>query len=133
MSESIEQRSAARAALVTQLETVVTSAQAVFGELPNNPAGVSPFVTVESDGSFPRWEPAIYNQFRFVVAVWVNREVAEDTENTLDQLAYEIAQAIGGWHNGVFWQFSETGYFGPVDVWPGQWRYEFHYIEIEWE
>ncbi len=130
--QGLENRAAARAALFAELQTGVTSAQAFFDHLPPDPAGVSPFVTVESDGVHYEAEPAIYNKFRFVIGAWVERSNAETAEGVSDTLALEIGAAVLGWHKAEFTQPSEMQYF-PADIWPGQWRVEFFFIQIEWE
>lgn len=128
----LENRADARAALLAELQAGVTAAQEFFDHLPADPAGVSPFITIESDGVDYQAEPAIYSNFRFVVGAWVERENPATAEDITDLLAYQIGAAVLGWHNARFWQPSDTQYF-PADIWPGQWRVEFFYLQIDWE
>lgn len=131
MANELVSRAEARASLVAALTAGCPSAQGVLSSLPDNPQ-ISPFLSVESAGAFVQWEPAIYNQFRFIIGVYINRIDPDDTEDILDQLALEIAQTIGGWHNGEFFQMSDADYL-PADVWPGQWRFEFFFVQVDWE
>lgn len=129
---AVELRSEARASLLTALETGVTQAQEHYPYLPTNPAGLSPYITIESDGAEYTWTPADYNRFRFVVGAWVVRDDPEDAEDLLDTLAQQIGTTVQSWHNATFWQPSRPDYVDG-DNYPGQWRVEWFFVEVDWE
>ena len=128
-SNSISNRKDARNSLVTALEAI-TGFQEVYDYLPKDFGGQSPVCTVDGLSQFPQFEPAVMETFQFAVGVWVNRAAAATAEDTLDDLAQDVAEVIQDWHNGFFFQPSECTYEELED---GQYRVEWHFVQVDWE
>lgn len=126
-----EDRAEARASLFAALQTGVTAGQTFEKHLPANPSGTSPIITVESDGALTTEEPAEYNNFRFVIGAFVERSDPATAEDVSDLLQMQIAQTVKLWHNAKFWRWSTMDYL-KGDNYPGQWRVEWFYVEVDW-
>lgn len=129
-SSSITNRKDARASLVTALQTV-SGFQAVYNHLPKSFDGQSPVCTVDGLSQFPDFNaPAAAETFQFSVGVWVRRDDAAAAEDLTDDLAQAVAEVVYGWHNGLFFQPSEATY---EELESGQYRVEWHFVQVDWE
>ena len=129
-SNSISNRKDARNSLVTALQTI-TGFQAVYDHLPKTFSGQSPVCTVDAISQFPDFNaPALAETFQFAVGVWVDRGDAAASEDLLDDLAQDVAEVVQGWHNSIFYQPSEATY---EELERGQYRVEWHFVQVDWE
>ena len=135
-SNDISNRKDARNSLVTALQTI-TGFQVVFDHLPKDAGGQTPFCCVDSMGQYPQFlGSAVAETFQFAVGVWIKRGSAGDSisaetvEDTLDDLAQDVAEVVQDWHNGIFYQAAECDYETLDD---GTYRVEWHYVQVDWE
>ena len=128
-ANAISNRKDARNSLVAAL-TAVPGFQAVFNHLPKDFDGQSPVCTIDGVSQYPQFMPAIFETFQFAVGVWVRRDDAATAEDQIDDLAQSVAQTIAAWHNGTFYQPSEATY---EELESGQYRVEWHFVQVDWE
>lgn len=129
-SSSISNRKDARNSLATALGTI-TGFQAVYDHLPKGFDGQSPVCTIDAVSQYPDLASAPGTEtFQFAVGVWVRRDDAAAAEDTLDDLAQDVAEAVEAWHNGIFYQASEATY---EELESGQYRVEWHFVQVDWE
>ena len=129
-SNDLTSRKDARNALVTVLETI-TALQKVYDHDTVDFAGQSPVCVVQSLSQFPQFRGSVNtDSHQFVAEVYVNRADAGAAEDTLDDLAQDIAEAVEAWHTAFFFQPSEC-FYGIIDG--IHYRGESHYIQVDWE
>ena len=129
-SSSITNRKDARNSLVTAL-TAITGLQVIYDHLPKTFSGQSPICTVDAISQFPDFNaPAVTETFQFAIGIWVDRADAGAAEDLLDDLAQDVAEVVLAWHNGIFYQPSEATY---EELEKGQYRVEWHFVQVDWE
>jgi hypothetical protein len=123
--------------LVAKLKTITLLADEaggtahVVGYWPKDPQGISPFVGVDSGSvQYPtETDESNMTPFAFAVGVWVRRDAAEAAaEDTLDDLALEIAEVIRNNYNGRFVAESVTDQetIGGIPY-----KFEVHFVVID--
>ncbi len=132
---SLPNRKTTRAALVTDLKTVIgltteAGGQAhVFDHLVKDPGGISPFATVE-DGESQydlSGDDSALHPLGFVIGFWIRRDDASASESLLDDLFLALGDILRTKYMARFTRPSVLDY----DILAGiEYRIEFHFVEI---
>lgn len=122
---TLTSRKVARAQLKSVIKTGVETIFDIDGwtftgyeSEPKNPAGVSPFFSVHSDGTMTTFPDYAREYHRFWVTTYWKRDDPDTTEDAIDDLSQAIrqtlldnAEAVGYWQDLIFdEEFSEMAY-----------------------
>lgn len=116
--------------VVAKITADSTIAQEVLGEMPKKFSGKSPVIVVESGPYFPgNFEDDGY--IELTVSFWGRRDTGmeADVEDLMDGFALELVKILRKHYNAIFVRPSITSY---DTIGGNPYRYEFHFVRIQW-
>jgi hypothetical protein len=134
---SYPNRKTVRAHLAAKITSDITDLQTVFDYRVKDPGGISPFCEVTNGPiQYDVSTDVDYQKFKLEVDFWVRSDgdasptTRDAATDKLDDLAVSLAQVVGNYYGGSFYQQSDS--FDAEMIDGTVYCVEIHYVEIRW-